>query len=281
MDAPLDGREEGPPLDEIEFLARSAHRVGVLDALSTRPSDRDALRAETGASSPTMGRILSDFEERRWVARDGRTYELTRLGEFVADRFFALREAMETERRLRDVSPWLPRRMEGFSVDLFADPVVSYPGPGYPYEPVDRVTELIEGTRRMRGFGTTVVKSSNLETACEAIVDGMDFEFVYSPETFETIVSWNPEKVAEAAACENCTTFLHDDLPDSEWCGLGIYDERVGICCHDSETGVLQAGVDTASPEALSWAESIYERYRAEARLLEEGDLTSLSNLGA
>jgi hypothetical protein len=32
-------------LDEIEFLARSEHRVGVLDALAERPSDRHDLRA--------------------------------------------------------------------------------------------------------------------------------------------------------------------------------------------------------------------------------------------
>ncbi len=253
-------------LDDIEFLARSEHRVGVLDALTERSRDRGDLRDVTGASSPTMGRILADFEARRWVVRDGPTYELTLLGEFVADRFENLRAAMETERKLRDVWQWLPREMDGFTVDLFADAVVSYPGPGYPYQPVERVTSLIEETETMRGFGTTVVKSSNLETACRSILDGMEFEFVYSPEVLEAIVAWNPAKVAEAAACENCTTFLHDSLPDNEWCGLGIYDDRVGICCHDIETGILRAVVDTDAPEARAWAESMYESIRNEAR---------------
>ena len=276
MNAPLDEDGRTSSLEDIEFIARSEHRVAVLDALAERALDRDALRYATGASSPTMGRIIADFEERRWLARDGRTYELTRLGEFVADWFGKLREAMETERKLRDVYPWLPREMDGFSIDLFADPVVSYPGPGYPYEPVDRVTELIEGTALLRGFGTTILKSSNLEAACSAILDGMEFEFVYTPDVLETVVAWNPERVAETAACDNCTTFVHESLPDSEWCGLGIYDDRVGICCHDSETGVLQAGVDTDSPTALDWAESIYERYRAEARRVEEEDILAL-----
>ena len=260
------------PLEEIEFLARSDHRVGVLDALAGQPCDRDDLRVATGASSPTMGRILGDFEDRRWIVRDGRTYELTRLGEFVASRFTDLRKAMETERELRDVVPWLPREMDGFTVDMFADATVSYPGPGYPYQPVERVTRLIEDAESMRGFGTTVVKSSNLEAACRAILDGMAFEFIYSPPVFERIVAWNPERVAEADACGNCATFLHDSLPDGDWCGLGIYDDRVGICCHDLETGMLKAVVDTDSPAALAWAESVYERYRAEARPLDEGE---------
>ena len=264
------------PLDEIEFLARSDHRVEVLGALAGAPRDRTDLRAATGASSPTMGRILGDFEERRWVTRNGQAYELTRLGEFVAEKFANLREAMETERRLRDVVSWLPREMDGFTVGLFADATVSYPGPGYPYEPVERVTQLIEGTESMRGFGTTVVKSSNLEAACRAILDGMEFEFIYSPGVLETIAAWNPERIAEADGCENCTTFVHDSLPDSDWCGLGIYDDRVGICCHDTETGMLKAVVDTGSPAALAWAESAYERYRNEARLLDdEASLTA------
>ena len=263
------------PLDEISFLARSDHRIEVLAALAGQPCDRNDLRAATGASSPTMGRILADFEDRRWIDRDGRTYELTRLGEFVAERFMDLREAMEAERKLRDVVPWLPREMEGFTIDLFADATVSYPGPGYPYQPVERVTQLIEDTETMRGFGTTVVKSSNLEAVCRAIVDGMEFEFIYSPDVLETIVAWNPEKVAEADARENCTIFLHDSLPDSDWCGIGIYDDRVGICCHDIETGMLKAIVDTESPAALRWAESVYERYRDEARLLDDEALVT------
>jgi hypothetical protein len=50
----------GVPHDEISFLARSEHRVDVLDALSERACERSDLLAATGASSPTMGRILSD-----------------------------------------------------------------------------------------------------------------------------------------------------------------------------------------------------------------------------
>ncbi len=263
---------DGAALAEIDFLARSEHRVGVLAALAAKPRDRKGLREATGASSPTIGRILSDFTDREWVVRAGQTYEATPLGRFVAERFGELRDAMETERTLRDVWQWFPREMEGFSIDLLEDAVVSYPGPGYPYEPVQRVTDLIEGSETMRGFGSTIVKSGNLEAACRAILDGMEFEFVYAPDVLERIVAWNPEKIAEASACDNCTTLVHDGLPDADTCGLGIYDDRVGICCHDAETNVLKAGVDTDSPAAREWAESVFERYRDEARPVEEAD---------
>ena len=263
-------------IEEIEFLARSAHRAGVLDALADGPRDRRDLRAATGASSPTMGRVLSDFEERRWIVRRGSTYELTALGEFVAERFAGLREAMETERKLRDVWRWLPREMDGFSVDLFADAVVSYPGPGYPYQPVERVTQLIRGADEMRGFGTTVYKTINNEALCDAVLRGMDYEYVFSPPVLEATIEWNPERVAEAVARENCTILLHDSLPDVTRCGLCVFDDRIGICCHDAETGMIEAVVDTDAPEAREWAISVYERHRSDARALDEDEAAAL-----
>ena len=91
------------PIEEIEFIASSTNRAGVLEALAQEGCDRADLRAETGAHASTIGRVLGDFEKRRWIERTGRTYELTPLGECVANRFSALRDAMETEGKLRDV----------------------------------------------------------------------------------------------------------------------------------------------------------------------------------
>ena len=255
--------------EDIEYLVRSDHRIAVLDALAERAHDRYELRSITGASSPTVGRILAAFEDRRWIEREGPTYRLTPLGEFVAERFLDLCEAMEIERKLRDVWQWLPREMDGFTVDLFADAVISHPGPGYPYEPVERLTQLIQETDRLRGFDSIVFKSINNETVCRAVLDGMELEYVYSPTALEATVAWNPERVMEAAARENCTVLVHEALPDGERCGLGISDDRVGICCHDAETGALTAVIDTDAPEAREWAISVFERYRDEARPIE------------
>lgn len=259
----------GPPLEEIDFLARSSHRVGVLEELTAGAHERRELRASTGASTPTMSRILTDFEDRRWVERSGPTYELTPLGEFVAERFLELREAMEIEHKLRHVWQWLPRQMEGFSVDLFADAVVSYPGPGYPYEPIERLTHLIEGTSRMRGFDSIVFKSINNETVCQAVIDGMELEYVYSPTALEKTLAWDPDRVMEAASRDNCHVYVHDALPDRSRCGLGIVDNRAGICCHDPDTGALTAVIDTDAPAAREWAISTFERVRDEAKPVE------------
>ncbi len=254
-----------PTRAELQFLATSRHRLIVLGLLAEEPNDRATLREVTGASPQTMGRVLHAFIDRRWIERDGALYRITPLGAYVHDHVRDVQRALETERKLRDVWEWLPREIEGFSVDLFADAVVSYPGPGYPYEPVDRLTQLITSTDRLRGFGTTILKSANNETMCRAVLAGMELEYVFSPEALEATLAWNPALVAETAACEHCRVFVHEALPDEERCGLGINDTRVGICCNDRDTKHLRAVIDTDSPEARTWAVEAFEHYRDEA----------------
>ncbi|MDG5761055.1 transcriptional regulator [Natronococcus sp. A-GB1] len=260
----------GSPIEEIEFIASSTHRVGVLDALAERGCDRADLRSRTGAHASTVGRVLGDFEERRWIERNGATYELTPLGEFVAERFGRLRDAMEAELKLRDVWRWLPREMEEFSAELFADAVVSYPGPGYPYEPVDRVVQLVDESESVHALGATVFKSVANEAFCRAVEDGTEIEIVYSPAVLAATVAWDPDRFEEVAARDHCTVLVHDDLPDRTRCGIDIFDDRVGICCHDTETRALRAWVDSDAPEARSWARTVFERYREEARPVDE-----------
>jgi predicted transcriptional regulator len=267
-------------LDDIEFLVSSAHRVGVLDTLYEHPCDRTALRATTGASSPTMSRILADFEDRHWIEREGRTYQLTGLGEFVVDQFQEFVDAMTVEQRLRDVSPWLPYELDGFSVNLLTDAVVSYPGPGYPYEPLDRHIQLVESTETLRGFGMVLLKSSILEYHFDCVFDGLECEIIYPPDVFETMLSWNATTITDAVAQDNYTVFLHDDLPNSEWCGICITDDRISICCYEPDTGMLRSLVDTGAPQAYTWGESIFEHYRAEARpLTDAADLPSAESV--
>ncbi|MCL9818272.1 hypothetical protein AArcSt2_15125 [Natronocalculus amylovorans] len=260
--------------DDIEFLVTSDHRVAVLDTLAASSSDRDGLRAATGASSPTMSRILSDFEDRHWIEREGRTYQLTRLGEFVADRLEEFVDAMTIERRIREVWPWLPHEIEGFDLGPFTDVVVSRPGPGYPYQPVERFTHLLTDTTTMRGFGMVILKSSNLEPFFDHALDELECEYIYPPSIFEKLIAWDRDTVVGAVDRANYTVWLHDNLPLADQCGICLFDDRVSLCCYDHETGTLQTLVDTGSEDIRRWAESYYSQFQAEARPL--GDVDSV-----
>ena len=258
------------PREDIEFLVGSPHRVGVLDALTTGPCDRYELRTATGASSPTMSRVLVDLQDRHWISRGGNTYQLTGLGDFVAGQFAEFEDAMAYQHRLREIWPWLPHEINGFSLELFSDAVVAQPGPGFPYKPVERLTDLITETSTMRGFGMALLKSGNLEPFFDRVRNGMECEYIYPHAVFEDLLSWDEPTVMEATMQSNYTVLLHDELPLEDRCGICLFDDRVSICCYDQETGTLQSLVDTGSDEMRTWAEAYYDQFREEAQPLED-----------
>ena len=267
--------------DDIEFLVTSDHRVAVLDALSEGPSDRDELRSTTGASSPTMSRILTDFEKRNWIEREARTYRLTGLGEFVADRLSEFVDAMTIEHQLRDVWHWLPHDFDGFSIELFSDVDVTYPGPGYPDRPTERRLELITETSTWRGLGVAMLGLRTLETSFDRFLnqrDELQCEYIYPPEVFEELLSWgDTESIVEAADSDSYTVLLHEDLPTDDRYEICLFDDCVTICCYDHEKGGLQALIETTSIDMRTWAETYYERFRDEAQPL--GDVYERSSL--
>lgn len=250
-------------LEDVEFLARSAHRVAVLEALAQGPHDRDELRAESGASDPTVGRILGDFEERNWVRRDNHRYAVTDTGDFVAEHFSALLERMETERRLRDVWELLPGDLDGFTLDLVSDAVVTTIEPGDPYAPANRCASFYPTTDRVRGFDAAVTAPHNYEALSELVLAGLEAEFVIPREVSENIRAAYPEAQRAARESGNLQDWWHDDLP---LCRVIVFDHRVGVGGYDPESGVLAVYVDSDAPDLREWAVSTFERFRREAR---------------
>lgn len=253
----------GSSLEDIEFLARSAHRVTVLDALALGPQQRGELRDETGASDPTIGRILGDFEARGWVRRDGHEYVLTHPGAFVAEHFASLLERMSTERRLRDVWRLLPSTLPGFDLDLLSDAVVTTIKPGDPYAPANRCASFYPTTDRVRGFDAALTAPHTYESLAELVHGGLDAEFVIPPGLSANLQASYPEAHRAVTASDNLTSWWNDDLP---LCRVVVFDDRVGVGGYDPDSGVLAVYVDTDAPELREWAVSTFERFRSEAR---------------
>ncbi|MDZ7687732.1 MAG: transcriptional regulator [Halobacteriales archaeon] len=252
-------------IEEIEFLARSEHRMGVLGVLADGSCNRHELCESTGASSPTIGRILSDFENRQWTVRDGSAYELTPLGEFVADRFDDLHRAMETEREIRDVWEYIPSELNGFTFEMVSEANITVVEPGDPYGPANRCASLYRETKWLRGFDAALTAPHHFEELYRQIIDGMDTEIILPPDVSENITSTYPHEADGVISSDSFTLWLNDDLPLYR---VLIYDDRVGIGGYDSDSGVLQVYVDTDATEAREWAESTFESYRRKSRCL-------------
>lgn len=252
-------------LDDIRFLVNSSNRADALIALREGTCDRDELEATTGASAPTVGRILGDFEERGWVIRDGHEYELTKPGVFVADHFVTFFDRMNTERSLRDIWQWLPGEVNGFTLEMVAEANVTVVEPGDPYGPANHCASLYRETESLRGFDAALTAPHHFKELYHQIVDGMDTEIIFPPAISENIASTYPQEASEVLESSSFKLWLHDGLPLYR---VLIYDDRVGIGGYDPDSGVLQVYVDTDAPDAREWAESTFESFRQEATCL-------------
>jgi predicted transcriptional regulator len=248
------------PVEDIEFLARSEHRVNALGALAAGPQSRDDLRAVIGASNATVGRLLNEFDKRTWITRDGHRYELTPLGEFIADGFFDLVERFETERSIRDVWQWFPTDL-GFTIEMFTGATVTLQDQRNPYCPNPRYAELVETSESLREIRTVPHKEENLRMVLERAVAGMEVELVLSREVLTYTVAFAPDLANEGLKNGNLVLLVHDDLPGGFW----IFNGHVGTCCRDCETGLSRAVIDTSTSEAQAHARSLYDSYRSEA----------------
>lgn len=265
----------GSALDDMEFLARSDHRVEVLDLLRNGPHQRDELREKTGASSSTLGRVLNELEDRSWIERTGQQCEVTQLGAYVVAGTTALLERLGHERRLRDVWQWLPNELPGFSVEMLADANVTVVDPGDPYGPTNRCASFYREAKWLRGFDAGLTAPHHFEELYQRIVDGMETEVILPPEVSQNVGTTYPEKAAQVLHSDAFTLYIHENVPLYR---LTVFDNRVGIGGYDPDSGVLSVYVDTDSPSAREWAEATYESFRRGAQAVDPERAESLAD---
>jgi len=254
------------PLGDIEFLARSPYRIGALSALAEEPRNRTELQEAIDASSSTVGRLLREFEERRWIRRTGHEYETTQLGTFVASGMAELLERIETERQLRAVWSELPIDSCELPVEAVTDATVTVAEASAPYRPVDRFVSLLEDTDRFRFLGSELALIEPCRTeVCQLVVDGMRAEIIDPPGVAIDVLETYPELCARTLDTGNVTVYLHEDLPEYSLC---LLDDRVAIPGYDPVSGTVRALIDTGTDAAREWAESTFALYRREAEPL-------------
>ncbi|MDS0298104.1 DUF1724 domain-containing protein [Halogeometricum sp. S1BR25-6] len=259
-------------LEEIEFLALSANRVQVLDALREGRQTRRELVERTGASQPTLGRILRDFTDRHWIERDGDGYAATATGRLVAAEFTDLLETLETEKKLREVVQWLLTEEMGFDLRRLSDATITTPSQTRPGAPVQRVLELLERAESVRIFSYAFNEQSLDVIRRRTVEEGQTFRGVFSPAAVDALAhdSALRRRLHELTDHEDAAVRLYDgEIP----LAVTITDDVAHLFLRD-ENGLLRAAIDSDDPEVLAWAEARFERYWEESSSLDAEKLT-------
>lgn len=257
-------------LEEIEFLALSENRVEVLSLVADAPRTRRELVDSTGASQPTLGRILSDFEERAWVRREGSEYVATATGRLVAEGFGALVDIFETEAKLRDVVRWLPAETLRFDLRRLTDATITTPSQTKPNAPVQRVLALLRDADEVRIFSHAFNEQSLDVVRERTVADEQVFQGVFSRRAIDAIADDSQLRERLHALVDSAGAEIRiadEDIP----LAVTIADETVHLFLRD-HTGILRASVDVADPEVLAWARDKHERYWRNATPLDDVD---------
>lgn len=246
-----------PPLDTIEYLARSDHRVEVLDAIRTAPRTREAVRELTDASRVTVGRIFTDLEERGWIERDGRRYRITAAGRYVSAEFARLVENLETFETLPPVVEWLPPGEPAFDLARLDSARVVTAEEGDLIAPIHRSLALIERADRLRAVANGASREF-IEAMGDAVERGATQTIVTSTEAVDAFRSNAGFRDAVRSMLETGRFSLHaleGDLPVVQ-----IADDTVAFCSGDH-----RAMVETGDGEVRDWAEGYLDSLLADA----------------
>lgn len=256
-----DGPQSGA-LEDVAYLARSANRVALLDALASGSHTRRDLADRTGVAPTTIGRILNECQERGWVERTAdRTYTTTATGTLVVGEFTPLVDAMETIRTLGEAAAWIPADELTVGIEHFADATVRRSPANDPLDTVSYMTE------RFRESST--VRALTFLSAPTPVDDAMVAGFREGHLTAEFVLAGG------------LVEFLreHDDPPG--WIGyvddgVGLYRYRERIPCNlfvfDSKVLLMNdrpadgRGVVVSENESvLAALNELFERYRDDA----------------
>ena len=260
------------PTDQIAFLARSSTRVRVLEELSNSgPTTRSACRERLDASRSTVTRALSSLEARGWIESDGRSYELTPVGEIVATSFLELVEDLEVTADLRPFLEWFPYGATDLDLADLRDANVTAASEADPYAPARRQSELLGAVTEFRGFLPALDREGS-ELVHERITAGqLRAEVVVSSAVADALSTADYAHLhREMLETGRLTLFVVDDeLP--YYIGLtGRGAVHVGV---QGDDGFPRALVVTETDGARAWAESVYDACVSDARELTAADL--------
>lgn len=238
------------PVEVIEHLARSDHRVEVLEAISTGPQTRDEVRELVDASRVTVGRILSDLEERSWIERDGQEYVATERGRYVTTEFNRLVANLDAFDSLPAVTSWFPRDEPSFDLSQLDDATVINSDAADLIGPIRRSLDLIRTADSVRALANGA-SHEFIETMRSATETGATHELVLPGEAVFALQSDNELRPDMRAMLETDRFVLHSI--EQELPVLLIADDTVSLCSGDHA-----CMVETEDPEVYEWAETYF-----------------------
>lgn len=249
-------------LETVQFLANSANRVRVLTALVRGEATRRQLTADVDASRSTVSRILKEARARGWVDADGNRYRLTPRGEAVVTDFRSYLRTVDGVEHLDDMVNHLPPPLRSLDFRHLRDAEVVELTEENPAAPFTRAFELFDQATDYRGLNHTSLPDHAKVLRDRVLQGRLEFEQVFEAAFVETLRT------------DEKRWGVWEQLADEVWqyegvvpINLHVVDGRVLVWL-GANRGDPAGLLVSENPAVRSWAESLYEEYRAGAEPL-------------
>lgn len=251
------------PADVLEELAR---RSDLLRALASGPRSKRDLVASLSRSRSTVDRAVRELESYGFVERDDGV-ALTLRGRLVLDAFDDFANTVDA---VADADTLLDPLPAGATLDpiLLRDATVVGPDPVSPQRPFTAYQNLVYDAVEIRGFAPAVLQD-NVDVFRDRIVEqGLSADLTVSPDALDELVTTHADPMDEALASGNLT--LRRATTTLEY-GLMLVEqaERTVVCALFYDERGLVGSLHNDSPDAVRWAEGVYERLRNDAEPLQ------------
>lgn len=261
-------------IEDITFLARSEHRITVLDAVTEAQRERHELRELTGASRVSINRVLDDLEDRDWIVRENGSCEATAQGGFVAEEFTRRLDNLRTLDHLGENVNWI--RLDQFDFDLrhLQDATIITPTWDDFSAYTRTLVDLVNESTTLKAIGTGLHREF-LQALADATINGeLSLELVYKPEVIDAIES-DPDlcrRCRDVIAADRANVYRYQG--ENSLMMLGIHEttetsDDVVLLCGQHGEDAPPGTVKTSNTRVQSWAESYFESVRDDATLID------------
>ncbi len=251
--------EQGDTGEVLDLLAR---RAPVLRELAAGPVSKVELQSTLDVSRSTVDRALRALERAEFVERDRNGYRATLCGRVALEAHECFESRLSGVCAMADLLSTLPEDAP-FAPAMVAGADVVRPGPADPHRPVEAICEVVEWADHTRG---TVLGVSDqfVDVYRESVLDGASLSLVFPPTALQRLLSRYSDGLEAVVSTGRVELRESTETPPF---ALKIHerdDERVvalAVYGHDG----LRALIRNDAPEAVRWAESLFEDIWADA----------------
>jgi predicted transcriptional regulator len=250
--------------NDSSLLSVLQKRSRVLALLVGATRTKPELVDELGVSRSTVDRAVRELDERGLVSRSDGGFSATLTGRLANDAYTEFCDQIRVLAETSDLLTHLSADAELNLCVLTGAEVVEAEQPA-PYKPASRLEEYIRRATSVRALTRAIVSSPIPEALHEGVTErGVAFESVYTEPVAEFLRTNRRDERHEMVETGHYRVYETDALPF----GLMLFEEpdRCVVCINVyDDTNDLRGVIVNDTPEAVAWAEDLFETYRAAA----------------